>query len=193
LLAINFMPDSARALRKMIRVTRPGGVVAAAVWDYGDGMQILRVFWDEAVALDPAIAGRDERNMPLCRRGELAALWRASGLERVEELPIDGAATSAFRRGTRLAGGINSNETLRNQTEPRRHGGAIVPIGRALGNSGGVPGPKAQTFLQPHFLALKRVDALAHARVGHWRFKMTVSADQVAGWRSGFRHVPRWK
>jgi len=89
LLAINFMPDSARALREMIRVTKPGGVVAAAVWDYGDGMQMLRVFWDEAVALDPAIAGRDERNMPLCRRGELAALWRANGLGRVEEQPID--------------------------------------------------------------------------------------------------------
>ena len=89
LVAINFIPDSAGALREMIRVTRPGGVVAAAVWDYGEGMQMLRVFWDEAVALDPAIAGRDERNMPLCRRGELAALWRAHGLERVEEQPID--------------------------------------------------------------------------------------------------------
>jgi SAM-dependent methyltransferase len=88
LLVMNFIPDSAKALREMIRVTRPGGVVAAAVWDYGEGMQMLRVFWDEAVALDSTIAARDERNMPLCRRGELAALWRAHGLERVEEQPI---------------------------------------------------------------------------------------------------------
>jgi hypothetical protein len=58
------------------------------VWDYGDGMQMLRVFWDEAVALDPAIATRDERTMPLCRRGELAALWKAQGLQSVEEQPI---------------------------------------------------------------------------------------------------------
>jgi hypothetical protein len=49
---------------------------------------MLRVFWDEAVALDPTIAPRDERNMPFCRRGELATLWRAQGLERVEEQPI---------------------------------------------------------------------------------------------------------
>jgi hypothetical protein len=72
----------------MIRVTRPGGVVAAAVWDYGDGMQMLRVFWDEAVALDPAAAARDERNMPLCRQGELAALWREHGLAQVDEQPL---------------------------------------------------------------------------------------------------------
>ena len=88
LLVMNFIPDPARALREMVRVTRPGGVVAAAVWDYGDGMEMLRVFWDEAVALDPAIAARDERNMPLCKPGELAALWQDQELVRVEEQPI---------------------------------------------------------------------------------------------------------
>ena len=96
LLVMNFIPDSTKALREMTRVTKPGGVVAAAVWDYGDGMQMLRVFWDEAVALDPAIAKRDERNMPLCRRGELAALWKANGLQQVDEqaLTIDMAFKS---------------------------------------------------------------------------------------------------
>lgn len=88
LLVLNFIPDAASALREMFRVTRSGGVVAAAVWDYGEGMQMLRVFWDEAVALDPAIAVRDERTMPLCRRGELGALWRAEGFDRVEEQPL---------------------------------------------------------------------------------------------------------
>ena len=88
LLVMNFVPDHAKALREMIRVTRPGGLVAAAVWDYGDGMEMLRVFWDEAVALDSAIAGRDERNMPLCKEGELAGLWRAEGLQHVQEQPI---------------------------------------------------------------------------------------------------------
>ena len=56
MLVLNFVPDPAAALDQMIRVTRPGGVVAAAVWDYGDGMEMLRAFWDEAVALDPAAA-----------------------------------------------------------------------------------------------------------------------------------------
>jgi hypothetical protein len=48
-------------------------------------MEMLRVFWDEAIGLNPAVAGRDERHMPLCRKGELAALWRAHGLQDVSE------------------------------------------------------------------------------------------------------------
>jgi SAM-dependent methyltransferase len=85
MLVLNFIPDRDQALRDMIRVTKPGGVVAAAVWDYGDGMEMLRVFWQTAVALDPAAAARDECHMPLCRRGELGAFWRAHGLVDVEE------------------------------------------------------------------------------------------------------------
>jgi SAM-dependent methyltransferase len=88
MLVLNFVPDAPAALRQMIRVTRPGGVVAAAVWDYGDGMQMLRTFWDAAVALDPDAAPRDERHMPLCTRGALAELWRTQGLRDVDERPL---------------------------------------------------------------------------------------------------------
>jgi SAM-dependent methyltransferase len=87
-LMLNFVPRPETAVREMRRVTRPGGTTAAAVWDYGDGMEMLRVFWDEAVSLDPAAEPRDERHMPLCRRGELAALWRAQGLADVVEEPL---------------------------------------------------------------------------------------------------------
>ena len=83
ILVLNFVPDPAKALDEMIRVTQPGGTVAAAVWDYGQGMEMLRVFWDEAIALTPAIDARDERHMPLSRKGELAALWREHGLQDV--------------------------------------------------------------------------------------------------------------
>ena len=85
LLVLNFIPDPAKALDEMIRVTRPGGTVAAAVWDYGQGMEMLRVFWDEAIALSPAMDARDERHMPLSRKGELAGLWREHGLQDVVE------------------------------------------------------------------------------------------------------------
>jgi hypothetical protein len=48
-------------------------------------MEMLRVFWDEAVALHPAAAVRDERHMPLCRKGELGVLWREHRLLDVSE------------------------------------------------------------------------------------------------------------
>lgn len=85
LLVVNFIPDATRAVDEMKRVTRRGGTIAAAVWDYGEGMEMLRVFWDEAIALQPASDARDERHMPFCRRGELAALWRERGLQDVVE------------------------------------------------------------------------------------------------------------
>ena len=44
LLILNFVPDPMKALIEMIRVTRPGGTIAAAVWDYGEGMEMLRMF-----------------------------------------------------------------------------------------------------------------------------------------------------
>ena len=85
LLVVNFIPDARKALAEMKRVTKPKGTIAAAVWDYGDGMEMLRVFWDEAVALHPASAPKDERHMRFCRPGELAALWRELGLGDVVE------------------------------------------------------------------------------------------------------------
>ncbi len=96
LLVMNFIPEARAALREMVRVTKRGGTVAAAVWDYGEGMEFLRVFWDEAIALRPGDASRDERHMPLCRSGELSAIWRDAGLERVSEgaLTIDTAFAS---------------------------------------------------------------------------------------------------
>jgi SAM-dependent methyltransferase len=88
MLVINFVPDRARAAKEMVRVTKPGGVVAAAVWDYAEGMEMLRVFWDEAVAHDPAIELRDEGRMPLCKSHELAALWAQQGLQNVQAAPL---------------------------------------------------------------------------------------------------------
>src|ERR1022692_2821808 len=87
LLVFNFIPAPIKALREVRRVTKPGGRVSASVWDYGDGMKMLRAFWDGAVNRDSKAEKLDERHMPLCRAGELSGLWRQGGLENVHEQP----------------------------------------------------------------------------------------------------------
>jgi len=89
LLVLNFIPDPNRAMSEIRRVTRPGGTIAAAVWDYGEGMQMLRFFWDAAIALDPSAERLDEKHMPLCRAGELSQLFRNAGLADVQEQPLE--------------------------------------------------------------------------------------------------------
>ncbi len=89
LLVFNFIPDPKKALLELRRVTKPGGRISAAVWDYGAGMRMLRTFWDAAISIDPGAEKLDERHMPLCRVGDLAALWKQCGLEDVQEQAID--------------------------------------------------------------------------------------------------------
>jgi SAM-dependent methyltransferase len=88
LLVMNFIPDHNKAIGEMRRVTRPQGVVSTCVWDYDAGMQMLRFFWDEAVALDPAIEPKDERHMKLSREGQLGELWNSAGLVNVQQEPV---------------------------------------------------------------------------------------------------------
>jgi len=85
LLVLNFVPDAHKAVTEMYRVTRQRGGVAAAVWDYGAGMEMLRIMWDTAVVLDPAVSPRHERNMSYCRKGELSSLWTEIGFQDIEE------------------------------------------------------------------------------------------------------------
>ena len=89
LLVFNFIPDPARALREARRATKPKGRVTAAVWDYGGRMRMLRDFWDAAVEIDRSADKIDEKNMPLCRSGDLSQLWAQGGLEHVHEQPLE--------------------------------------------------------------------------------------------------------
>ncbi|MGH2689664.1 MAG: class I SAM-dependent methyltransferase [Actinomycetota bacterium] len=89
-LLLNFVPDPSAAMAEAVRVTRPGGTVAAYVWDYAEGMQLMRLFWDAAVALDPAAGALDEdARFPLCRPETLRALFSAAGLAGVDVRSID--------------------------------------------------------------------------------------------------------
>ncbi len=89
-LVLNFLSQPLGAVMEMARVTRPGGVIAAYVWDYAEKMELMRYFWDVAVALDPGAYELDEgRRFPICRPKPLSALFAEAGLHDVEVRPID--------------------------------------------------------------------------------------------------------
>lgn len=89
-LVLNFIPQPDQALAGMKRVARTGGLVAAYVWDYAEGMQLMRHFWDAAVALDPKVSDIDEvKRFPHSRPEPMKELFQSAGFHHVEVIPIE--------------------------------------------------------------------------------------------------------
>jgi SAM-dependent methyltransferase len=77
-LVVHFMRDPVGGIREMARVTRPGGAVAACVWDHAGGTGPLELFWAAARERDPAAPTEDE--LPGVREGHLVELFESAGL-----------------------------------------------------------------------------------------------------------------
>lgn len=91
-LALNFFPDPHIGVSEMARVTTPGGTVGAYVWDYAEGMEMIRYFWDAASALDPNARQLDEAvRFPLCTPDALVDLFGSAGLHSVRTTALDAA------------------------------------------------------------------------------------------------------
>jgi hypothetical protein len=125
------MSDADQGVREMARVTRPGGTIAAAMWDIpGGGLQMLSYFWRAAREIDPTIA--DEQPRPGTREGDLVERFIRAGLQNVTggtlETTVDysdfddywepftggaGPATSAFYAGLDDANKAVLRDTVR--------------------------------------------------------------------------------
>ncbi len=82
-LVLNFVDDPAATVTTMASAA-PGGTVAAYVWDYSGGMQMLRRFWDVAVAIDPAVGALNEgHRFELARPETLLEIWAEAALEQI--------------------------------------------------------------------------------------------------------------
>jgi len=88
-LVIGFLRDPSQGVKEMTRVTRPGGIVAACMWDIANGgMTMLRIFWTAARQVEPAAPG--ESAMTGTADGDIARHLRQAGLQHV----TSGALTS---------------------------------------------------------------------------------------------------
>ena len=89
-LVLNFVPQPALAVNEWLRAAKAPGVIGAYVWDYAGKMELMRYFWDAAVALDRAAFDLDEgRRFPLCQPDRLEELFKQAGLREVQVRAID--------------------------------------------------------------------------------------------------------
>lgn len=92
-LVVHFMTDPVAGLREIARVTRPGGAVAASVWDHAGGGGPLATFWRAVTEIDPD--AHDESGLAGAREGHLAELCEAAGLTGIESAALTVTATYA--------------------------------------------------------------------------------------------------
>jgi SAM-dependent methyltransferase len=134
-LVVHFMADPVAGLREMGRVTRPGGIVAANVWDFGGERGPLGPFWEAARELDADVT--DESKLAGARRGHLVELLRTAGLGEIEEteLRVKRAFEGfddwwvPFTRAVGPAGTLVASLDPNRRTELRERCRALLPGG----------------------------------------------------------------
>ena len=127
-LVLHFVGDPDRALAQFRRVLRPQGRAAVCVWDAAGGMQMLRAFWDAALAVDPA-APDESRHLRFGQAGEISDLFAASGWQVLPETTLTVSATyadfedlwSGFLAGVGPAGAYCLSLSEQDRAELRGH------------------------------------------------------------------------
>jgi SAM-dependent methyltransferase len=134
-LVVHFMADPVLGLREMRRVTRPGGTVAACVWDQAGGRGPLDAFWSAVRELDPAAAG--ESGLAGVREGHLASLFTQAGLDDTQVTTLTVRVRHAsfddwwqpFTLGVGPAGDYVASLTPERRAALRGHCRRLLPAG----------------------------------------------------------------
>lgn len=132
-LVVHFMADPVAGLGEMARVTRPGGVVAACVWDHAGGQGPLSLFWDAVREFDPEV--HDESRLAGARAGDLAQLFQAVGLHEIEETALSAGVEhpsfeawwEPFTLGVGPAGAYTAGLDARRQKQVRERCRELLP------------------------------------------------------------------
>jgi ubiquinone/menaquinone biosynthesis C-methylase UbiE len=153
-LVLNFIPDPARALAEMKRVTRPNGMVAGYVWDFTGPLSVTRHVTAGLRAIEAKAAPIP--GLKLTTLAALRGLFEDAGLQQVETQVLEvevaypdfeaywrrfldnPSPASAFIHGMTAT----SREALRAAVEaslPRTEGGAIPFVSRAHAARGLAP------------------------------------------------------
>lgn len=137
-LVLHFVSDPAAAAAELRRVLRPGGIAAACVWDFAEGMQMLRHFWDAALTVDPG-APDEARTLRFGREGEIAELLDTAGFRNTTETTLTVTSTyadadelwSGFLAGIGPAGAycLSLSEDARSMVREELHRGLGSPTG----------------------------------------------------------------
>ena len=134
-LALNFFPNPEAALEEMHRITAPGGLVSACVWDYAGRMEFLRYFWDSAASVDPNARELDEGSrFQVCRPDALEALFRGGGLREVacQSIEITTRFSDFADFWTPLLGGTGPAPSYLASLEARRRDALAERLERTL-------------------------------------------------------------
>lgn len=134
-LVVHFLDDPRAGIAEMARVSRPGGVVAACVWDHAGGLGPLATFWHAVRDLDPN--ARDEAALPGAREGHLVELFESVGLHPVEQVALTVSASFAgadawwrpFTLGVGPAGAYVATLTPEHRERLRARCAELLPSG----------------------------------------------------------------
>jgi SAM-dependent methyltransferase len=140
-LVVQALEDAPRAAREMVRVTAPGGIAAACVWDFREGMPLFVSYWGAAMTVDPdgaRRAGGDTTNA-WCTREGLLRLWREAGAEEVEtgELSASAAYDGLDDAWWSFEAGVGFSGAYCRSLDERRRGALREEFHRRLGAPGG--------------------------------------------------------